>query len=557
MDGVQAANSGHPGLPMAMAPVAYLLFARIMEHNPADPHWPDRDRFVLSAGHGSMLLYSRPAPQRLRPPARRAQELPPVGLADARATPSATASTSRPAWRSPPGPLGQGFANGVGMAMAERFLRAHFGAEVQNHRIFAIVSDGDLMEGIAAEAASLAGKLGLGRLVYLYDDNDISLDGPTDAELRHRGRRQALRGLPLARADGRRRQRPRRARGRDRRRPCARRSARRSSASSRSSAGPSPNKQGTSKAHGSPLGEDEVRLTKEVAGLGSRRSTSSSPTRSASTSTSARAAPRCRPSGSSASRPGATATTSWRPQWDAAWAGKPLPGVREALRGHRLGEGQARHPLGRPEGDGRVRGLRADDGRRRRRPQRVDQDRVPRRPRAHYTQGRPAATSSSACASTAWAASSTAWPATAASCGPTARPSCSSPTTCAARSACRRSWASRTRGSTRTTRSALGEDGPTHQPVEHLAALRAIPDLVVIRPADANETAAAWRTILEDLEGPGGADPLAPGPADPARRRLRRRRARRLRRCAATTTPRWRSSAPAPSCRSPSRPPSC
>ena len=126
------------------------------------------------------------------------------------------------------GPLGQGFANGVGMAMAEHFLREHFGAEVQDHHIFAIVSDGDLMEGIASEAASLAGQLGLGRLVYLYDDNDISLDGPTDAALR-RPRTSPSASTPTAGTciDGRRRQRPRRARGRDRRRPCARRSARR------------------------------------------------------------------------------------------------------------------------------------------------------------------------------------------------------------------------------------------------------------------------------------------------------------------------------------------
>ena len=114
------------------------------------------------------------------------------------------------------GPLGQGFANGVGLALAERFLRERYGPEVQDHRVFAIVSDGDLMEGIASEAASLAGHLGLGRLVYLYDDNDVSLDGPDGLELLHGGRRQALRGLRLARAGRARRQRPRRARERHR-----------------------------------------------------------------------------------------------------------------------------------------------------------------------------------------------------------------------------------------------------------------------------------------------------------------------------------------------------
>src|SRR6266550_4008769 len=120
MDAVEQANSGHPGLPMAMAPAAYLLYTRFMRHNPKNPEWPDRDRFVLSAGHGSMLLY---------------------------ATPGVEVTT---------GPLGQGFANGVGMAIAERFLRAHFGAELQSHRVFAICSDGDLQEGLSHEAASLA-----------------------------------------------------------------------------------------------------------------------------------------------------------------------------------------------------------------------------------------------------------------------------------------------------------------------------------------------------------------------------------------------------------------
>src|SRR5438270_608993 len=178
MDMVQKANSGHPGLPMGMAPVAYLLFAEVMNHNPADPQWPDRDRFVLSAGHGSALLYSvlhlsgydLPLEQLER--FRQWESLTPGHPERDRVhvTPGVEVTT---------GPLGQGFANGVGMAIAERFLRERYGAEVQDHRIYAIVSDGDLMEGIGSEAASLAGHLGLGRMVYLYDDNDVSLDGPT------------------------------------------------------------------------------------------------------------------------------------------------------------------------------------------------------------------------------------------------------------------------------------------------------------------------------------------------------------------------------------------
>src|SRR5215210_3810058 len=178
MDAVQKANSGHPGLPMGMAPAAYLLYARIMEHNPRDPQWPDRDRFVLSAGHGSMLLYSvlhlsgydLPLDEIKR--FRQWGSLTPGHPERDRVhvTPGVEVTT---------GPLGQGFANGVGLAMAETFLRHRYGREVQDHHVFAIVSDGDLMEGVASEAASLAGHLGLGRIVYLYDDNKVSLDGPT------------------------------------------------------------------------------------------------------------------------------------------------------------------------------------------------------------------------------------------------------------------------------------------------------------------------------------------------------------------------------------------
>src|SRR4029450_11364660 len=156
IDAVQRANSGHPGLPLAMAPVAYLLYTRIMEHNPKDPAWPDRDRFVLSAGHGSMLLYSLLH--------LRGSDLPLDQLKRFRQWGSLTPGHPErdrvhvtPGVEVTTGPLGQGFANGVGLALAERFLRERYGTEVQDHRIFAIVSDGDLMEGVASEAASLAG----------------------------------------------------------------------------------------------------------------------------------------------------------------------------------------------------------------------------------------------------------------------------------------------------------------------------------------------------------------------------------------------------------------
>jgi transketolase len=178
MDAVQQANSGHPGLPMGAAPIAYVLWTRYLRHNPANPLWPDRDRFVLSAGHGSMLLYSLlyltgydlvlDELKRFRQWGSRTPGHPEWGV-----TPGVETTT---------GPLGQGFANGVGLAIAERFVAARFnrpGYPLIDHYTYALVSDGDLMEGVSAEAASLAGHLGLGKLIYLYDQNEISLAGST------------------------------------------------------------------------------------------------------------------------------------------------------------------------------------------------------------------------------------------------------------------------------------------------------------------------------------------------------------------------------------------
>jgi len=176
MDAVQQANSGHPGTPMALAPLAHVLWSRIMRYDATAPDWPDRDRFVLSAGHASMLLYSM-------------LYLTGFGLelGDIKAfrqwgslTPGHPEVHHTRGVEVTTGPLGQGFANGVGMALAEAHLRKRFGPEVVDHHVFAICGDGDLEEGISHEAASLAGHLGLGRLVYVYDDNHITIDGPTE-----------------------------------------------------------------------------------------------------------------------------------------------------------------------------------------------------------------------------------------------------------------------------------------------------------------------------------------------------------------------------------------
>jgi transketolase len=262
MDGVQKANSGHPGAPMGAAPMAYVVWTRYLRHAPTHPAWPNRDRFVLSAGHASMLLYSLlhltgydvtlEDLESFRQWGSRTPGHPEYGL-----TPGVEATT---------GPLGQGFANGVGMAIAERRLAAEFnrpGHDLIDHRVYAIVSDGDLQEGIASEAASLAGHLRLGKLIYLYDDNGIQLDGPTsmawsedvperfDAYGWHTQRVEDGNDLVAISAAI----------------EAAQQDPRPSLIAVRTHIGyGSPNRQDTQKAHGSPLGEDEVRLTKEFYG---------------------------------------------------------------------------------------------------------------------------------------------------------------------------------------------------------------------------------------------------------------------------------------------------
>jgi transketolase len=176
MDAVQKANSGHPGTPMALAPLAHVLFTRILRYDAADADWPDRDRFVLSAGHASMLLYSMLYLTGFGLELDDLKEFRQFGSRTAGHPEHGHAAGIEVTT----GPLGQGFGNGVGIAIVERHLRERFGEDVCNHHVFAICSDGDLEEGVSHETASLAGHLGLGRLVYVYDDNHISIDGPTE-----------------------------------------------------------------------------------------------------------------------------------------------------------------------------------------------------------------------------------------------------------------------------------------------------------------------------------------------------------------------------------------
>src|SRR5690554_5980538 len=179
IDGVEKANSGHPGMPMGAAPMAYTLWSRFMKHNPANPDWFNRDRFVLSAGHGSMLIYSL---LHLFGYGLDAEDLKAFRQWDSK-TPGHPEYGHTIGVEATTGPLGQGFAMAVGMAMAERHLAARFNTEehaIIDHHTYVIASDGDLMEGVSSEAASLAGMLKLGKLIVMYDDNNITIEGSTD-----------------------------------------------------------------------------------------------------------------------------------------------------------------------------------------------------------------------------------------------------------------------------------------------------------------------------------------------------------------------------------------
>jgi transketolase len=260
VDSVENANSGHPGMPMGAATMAYVLWDRFLRHNPANPDWPDRDRFVLSAGHGSMLLYSL---LHLAGYDLSLEDLRNFRQWDSK-TPGHPESNVTAGVETTTGPLGQGFANGVGMAIAERYLGARFNrpdCEIVNHYIYGIVSDGDLMEGVSHEAASLAGHLKLGNIIYLYDDNHISIDGSTDLSFTEdRIERFEAYGWHVQKVED----------GNDVEaietaiRAAQEEDVRPSLVSVRTHIGyGSPHKQDTSSAHGEPLGAEEIKLTKE------------------------------------------------------------------------------------------------------------------------------------------------------------------------------------------------------------------------------------------------------------------------------------------------------
>ena len=262
VDGVQKANSGHPGMPMGMADCAFILWTRYLKFNPKDPEWSNRDRFVLSAGHGSMLLYGLLYLSGYDVSLDDLQQFRQWGSR----TPGHPEKGCLPGVETTTGPLGQGFANGVGMALAAKIMAKRFNRDdfsPVDHRVFGIVSDGDLMEGVASEASSLAGHLRLGNLVYLYDDNRITIEGETrltfseDVE-----RRFQAYGWHTVRIDGHNHEEIAQAIEEglvEKKRPTL------ILARTHIAYG-SPNKQDKASSHGAPLGEEEVRKTKEKLG---------------------------------------------------------------------------------------------------------------------------------------------------------------------------------------------------------------------------------------------------------------------------------------------------
>jgi transketolase len=496
MDAVQKAGAGHPGTAMALAPLGYTLYRHVLRVNPSDTSWRDRDRFVLSAGHACVLQYalthlcgfdlSLEDLQGFRQWGSRTPGHPERGH-----TPGVEITT---------GPLGQGVSNAVGMAMAERFLAERFnrpGHEIVDHRTYAICSDGDMMEGVSQEAASIAGHFGLGKLIVCYDDNRITIDGTTSISFdteNHIARMhadgwhvqrvedsedvQALHeALLLAREE----------------------TERPSFIQVRSHiAYPAPHAIDTAKAHGAPLGEEEVRATKRVMGF--------DPDRAFHVDARVYEHMSLRDTGAAAQASWEQREEAWRERypelnedWELAWSGRLREGWRAALPSFAAGEQIATRSAGQktmaalaPFGPTMAGGA-ADL---------VESTKTVfegagEYSRVHTGRNIPFGIREHAMGAIVNGLSAH---------GAMVKPYGSTFLVFSdyMRPSVRLSalmelpvmwvWTHDSVG--------LGEDGPTHQPVEHYAALRAIPHLWVMRPADANETAVAWRVGLEREDGP-------------------------------------------------------
>jgi transketolase len=500
IDMVENADSGHPGLPLGAAPMGYVLWQRHLDHDPRDPLWPDRDRFVLSAGHGSALLYSL---LHLTGYDLSIDDLKGFRQWGSR-TPGHPERGHTPGVEVTTGPLGQGFANAVGMAIAERHLANRFnrpGHDIVDHRTFALVSDGDLMEGIASEAASLAGHLGLGKLVFLYDSNNVSLDGATRITFTEDvGKRfesygwqvlvvtkgdtdlQAIdEAIATAKAE----------------------TARPSLIIVHTTIGyGSPHKHGTSKAHGSPLGDEEVALTKKALGWEHPERTFWIPDD---------ALARFRDAVDNGQR----LHDAWRIRFEAYEVAYPELAVewRRTMAGEFPGDWDRGLPSWKP-GDKvatRAAGGLALNAIAARVPWILGGDAdlsTSTDTRLRDGGDFDAATGAGRNLHFGVREHAMAGIANGMACHGGVRPYvatffCFSDYM---RPAVRLAALSRAPVVFVWTHDSigLGEDGPTHQPVEHLTSLRAIPDLWVVRPADADEAAQAWRVALERRDGPVG-----------------------------------------------------
>jgi transketolase len=496
MDAPEKANSGHSGTAMALAPLAHVLWTRIMRHDPHDSHWPDRDRFVLSNGHASILLYSLLyltgydlSLDDIKQFRQFGSRTP--GHPERRHTDGVEVTT---------GPLGQGFGNAVGMAIAERFVRARFGSEVCDHRTFTIAGDGCFMEGVSHEAASLAGHLGLGRLMAFYDDNHITIDGPTELAYNDNvperfeaygwnvrnlgemandvdGLEAAIREAMAAPADG----------------PDAKPTL----LILRSHIGwPSPKLTDTKEAHGTPFGAEEIRVTKELLGLPSDESFwvpdevrafyGQAVTR-----------------GEAFHKEWQERFTAWtgdKAAWDAAQAGHGIPGWADKLPTFEAGTKLAtRHAINQcinatAEGlPGLIAGsadltgnngvaLKGAD---------IQSKATPGGAQLHFgirEFGMGTALNGMAAHGGVLPVGGTFFVFSDYMRGSVRLAAISQAHVIY-------SWTHDSIG--------VGEDGPTHEPIEHLASLRAMPGLNLVRPADANETAAAWRLAVESEEPVG------------------------------------------------------
>jgi transketolase len=496
IDAVEKANSGHPGLPLGAAPMAYTLWQGHLKFDPAEPRWPDRDRFVLSAGHGSMLVYALLHLYGFELPLDELKSFRQWGSR----TPGHPEFGMTAGVEATTGPLGQGTGNSVGMALAERFLAAHFnrpGFDLVDHFTYALVSDGDLMEGISHEAASLAGHLGLGKLVWLYDSNDVSLDGPCSLAFSEDvvRRFEAYGWHVQVVADG-----DHDVLSIDRALRAARmETARPSMIVVRTTIGfGSPAKAGTAAAHGSPLGKDEVAATKSALGWEADAEFHvPAEAREHFQSTSARgAATRARWEELLAAY--AAAHPELAAEWKRAFAGelpagwdatppKFDPAKKVATRsasGKALNAFAARIPT--------LFGGDADLG----------------GSTKTTLEGLPSFTAAGAGRNVHYGVREHAMGAIANGIAYHGGARTFTATFFAfadyMRPALRLAAMNHLPVTFVFTHDSigLGEDGPTHQPVEHLASLRAMPNLLVLRPADAHETTECWKLALQSTKRP-------------------------------------------------------